>query len=205
MSEETKAPATARAPTTPTQKLRTALTWVGPYVITALVIAFLLERYSWREIRAEMAKGAVLPLIPIALVAYVVSLVFVALADGVVLRGLLPAPDVPPFFALARGKAASVLLHIVHYSLGQGAYATWLARRSGLRVAKAGGLILYIISGELGSITAYATLVILAAEKDIEYDIVVKAMDALRTKGPRILFPDVQLSPGIVGITTNAP
>lgn len=49
------------------------------------------------------------------------------------------------------------------------------------------------------------TLVILAAEKDIEYDIVVKTMDALRNQGQRILFPDVQLSPGIVGITTNAP
>lgn len=49
------------------------------------------------------------------------------------------------------------------------------------------------------------TLVILAAEKDIEYDIVVKTMDTLRNKEQRILFPDVQLSPGIVGITTNAP
>ena len=149
------------------RKLRTGLTWVGPYLVAAIVIAFLLERYSWAQIRAEMAKGAVLPLIPIALGAYVISLLFVATADGVVLSGLLPAAEVPPFWAVARGKAASVLLHIVHYSLGQGAYATWLARRSGLSVAKAGGLILYIIAGELGSITAYAAVVIVTARPSV--------------------------------------
>jgi len=135
------------------------LSWVAPYVVAALVITFILRRYSISDIQHEMAKGNALPLVPIALVTYVMSLLFVAAADRVVLAGQLGAA-VPGYFAIARGKAASVLMHIVHYALGQGAYGTWIARKSGLTLGRAGGLLVYIIASELCSVCLYAGLVI---------------------------------------------
>jgi hypothetical protein len=84
---------------------------------------------------------------------------FVTAADTLVLRGLLPANQVPRYFVLLRGKAATVLVHIVHYALGQGAYATWLARKTGVSVARVTGLLIYIMAAELGSICVYASAV----------------------------------------------
>ncbi|MCK6537110.1 MAG: lysylphosphatidylglycerol synthase domain-containing protein [Polyangiaceae bacterium] len=131
-----------------------------PYVIAAAVIAFISRQYSLRSIWAEMAKGQALPLVPLALATYFASLAWVAAADRTVLRGLLPEELTPTYFAVAKGKAAAVVLHIVHYALGQGIYATWVARRTRLNVGQAGGLIFYIILGELGSVCLYAALVI---------------------------------------------
>ena len=131
-----------------------------PYVIAAAVIAFISRQYSLRSIWAEMAKGQALPLFPLALATYFASLAWVAAADRTVLRGLLPEELTPTYFAIAKGKAAAVVLHIVHYALGQGIYATWVARRTRLNVGQAGGLIFYIILGELGSVCLYAALVI---------------------------------------------
>jgi biopolymer transport protein TolR len=41
------------------------------------------------------------------------------------------------------------------------------------------------------------TKVIINANPDIRYEILVNAMDAIRQEGPRILFPDVLLSAGV--------
>jgi len=144
------------------------LSYVLPYVIAAVVIALILQKYPLASIRREMAQGNSLPLFPIAFVTYIVSLVFVAAADRRVLHGLLQgSPDTPSYFAVAKGKAASVLLHIVHYSLGQGAYATWMSRRTALGVGRAGGLIFYIIAAELSSISLFAAIVILVFRPDV--------------------------------------
>lgn len=138
---------------------RVWLARLAPYLITALVIAFILRRYSLDAIRDEMSRGNALPLFPIALGTYIGSLLFVAAADSVVLRGLLGGSG-PRYLALIKGKAASVVLHIVHYALGQGAYATWLGRTTGIGAARTGGLIGYIIAQELCSVCVFAALVI---------------------------------------------
>jgi biopolymer transport protein ExbD len=39
--------------------------------------------------------------------------------------------------------------------------------------------------------------VILAAEKDIRYEVLIRTMDALRNKDDRVLFDNVKLSPGL--------
>lgn len=137
--------------------------WIArlfPYLFAAGVLAFLTRRYSVEAIYAEMARGNSLPLIPIAIGTFVMSLTFVAAADSIVLRGLLRPEQVPSYFAVVRGKAATVLLHIVHYALGQGAYATWLARKTGLRLAEVSGLLLYVVLAELCSVCLYAMAVI---------------------------------------------
>lgn len=132
-----------------------------------MVIFFISRQYSISAIRAEMAKGEWLPLIPLAFATYVASLAWVSAADRTVLRGLLAEDLTPSYFAVAKGKAAAVVLHIVHYALGQGIYATWMARRTRLNLGQAGGLIFYIILGELGSVCLYAALVIGIGRPDV--------------------------------------
>lgn len=141
--------------------------WLAPYLIAAGVIAFLSRQYSIDAVRAEMARGNVLPLGPIALVTYVASLLWVAAADRVVLVGSLGADAAPRYASIAKGKAAAVVLHIVHYALGQGAYATWLGRRTGIGVGRTGGLIFYIVAAELSSVCVFATLVIVLGQPNV--------------------------------------
>lgn len=174
----------------PRRTLRTWLGWVAPYLVAGLVIAFLTQRYSISAIRAEMAKGQTAPLVPLALGTYFASLAWVALADRTVLRGLLPREGTPSYFEVAKGKAAAVVLHIVHYALGQGVYATWVARRTGLNVGQAGGLIFYIILAELGSVCAYAALVILFGRPAVPGAVLpVVAGVALAIVGAVLLLP----------------
>jgi hypothetical protein len=137
--------------------------WLGrllPYLVAGLVIALILKRYSFQAIYAEMVKGNSLPLVPIAIATYAISILFVGAADSMVLRGLLSPQQMPAYFSLVRGKAASVVFHIVHYALGQGAYATWLARKTGVTVGKITGILLYIVAAELCSVCLYALAVL---------------------------------------------
>lgn len=142
-------------------RLRTLLSWGLPYVVAAVVLTALLMRYDATAILAEIRRGSALPLVPVAIVTYVLSLLLVASADSLVLRGLLAPAAAPSWWAVAKGKAASVVLHVVHYALGQGAYGTWIGRRTGIGVTRTGGLMLYIVAAELGSVCLYATIVIL--------------------------------------------
>jgi hypothetical protein len=143
----------------PTPTWRARLFRYLPYVVAVLVIAFILRQYSLGDIIAEIRKGDALPMVPIALVTYVISLLFVGLADRIVIGAESPE-NAPGYFGVMRGKAAAVVLHIVHYALGQGAYGTWIARRTGIGVARASGLMLYIVAAELCSVCAYAAIVI---------------------------------------------
>jgi hypothetical protein len=136
------------------------LSRLAPYLIATLVIAFILRRYSLDAIRAEMSRGNALPLFPIALAAYILSLICVTWADRIVLVGAV-GDGAPNYLSMVKGKAASVVLHIVHYALGQGAYATWLGRRTGIGLGRTGGLIAYIIAAELCSVCLFASTVIL--------------------------------------------
>jgi hypothetical protein len=136
--------------------------WLGrfaPYLIALGVIAFILNRYSIEAIRDEMARGNSLPLIPIAFITYVLSLLWVTGSDKLVFAGAI-GENAPSYFSVARGKAACVLLHIVHYALGQGAYATWIGRRTGIGLARTSGLIGYIVLAELCSVSLFAVVVI---------------------------------------------
>jgi hypothetical protein len=144
----------------PTPRWRSRLFRYLPYVVAGLVIAFILRQYSLESILQEIKKGNAWPMVPIALVTFLISLLWVALADRIVVRA--ESPDrAPSYFGMVRGKAAAVVLHIVHYALGQGAYGTWIARRTGIGVARASGLMLYIVAAELCSVCAYAAIVIL--------------------------------------------
>ncbi len=51
---------------------------------------------------------------------------------------------------------------------------------------------------EVKDIYPNQNMVILCADQDIQYDILVKTMDTLRETNNRLLFDDVQLSPGFI-------
>jgi len=50
---------------------------------------------------------------------------------------------------------------------------------------------------EIKDVFPNETKVIIAAETNIKYDILIKVMDTLRNKGEKVLFTNVQLSPGL--------
>jgi hypothetical protein len=162
-------------------------------VFAALVIALIVRRYSPEAIYAEMTKGNSLPLVPIALGTFAVSLLFVCAADSIVFRGLLDAGRVPAYRAVIRGKAATVLLHIVHYALGQGAYATWLARKTGLTVGRVTALLVYVVAAELCSVCVYASVVMAIGKPQVPLAVpALAAAIALGLTGAVVLLPSLR-------------
>ena len=131
-----------------------------PWAVAIGAIALILRKYSLAEIAREVARGNTLATIPFALGGFVVTLLLVAIADGIVMRDNLGAPR---YRDVIRGKAASVLLFLVHYGVGQGAYAAWIGRKTGGGVGPTAAVMLYIVGAELCSICAFAAIVILAA------------------------------------------
>lgn len=164
-----------------------------PYVFAGSVIALIVRRYSPQAIYAEMTKGNSLPLLPIALGTFAVSLLFVCAADSIVFRGLLEPGRVPRYRAVIRGKAATVLLHIVHYALGQGAYATWLARKTGLTVGRVTALLVYVVAAELCSVCVYASAVIAIGKPQVPVAVpALAAAIALGISGAVVLLPSLR-------------
>lgn len=138
---------------------------VAPYVIAGVAIALVLRKYSIDEIRAEMARGTWWPLIPIAAVTFVATLIPMMFADSIVCRGALRKP--PRAWDVLRARAATVLLHIIHYAAGQGAYTVWIARKTGSTPSEAGGAILFIMASELTSVCLFTTAAILLFQPSI--------------------------------------
>jgi len=130
---------------------------LGPWVVAGGVIAYLLTQYSVQEIVAEMGRGNTVGLAPIVLGLAVANVFVIALADWLVIHGLLGEPG---YFSVLRGKAAVGLLNIVHYAAGHGSYAVWIARRGGTNALTAAGVLLFIMSSELTSVCVVATIAV---------------------------------------------
>lgn len=143
---------------------RSWVTALAPYVIAATAIALILRKYPIGTISREMSRGTMWPLFPIALVTFVATLLIMTVADTIVCRGLLGAPRARD---VLRARAATVLLHMVHYAAGQSAYAVWIARKTGSRAGPAAGIILFIVAGELAAVCIFTTLLIAIARPDL--------------------------------------
>lgn len=130
---------------------------LAPYCIAAVALAAVFSRYSPRRIAAEVEHGRVLPLVPIAFVLLVSSLLLVALADTVVMRKCTGGPR---FLDVLFGKAGTSLLGAIGYAAGQGGYGVWIARKTGSSVGLAGGIVLYIISSDLVSVAVVASVAV---------------------------------------------
>jgi len=140
------------------------VTGLIPYVIAAIAIALILRKYPIGRISHEMTRGTWWPLFPMALATFVTTLLIMTVADTIVCRGLLGAPRA---LDVLRARAATVLLHIVHYAAGQGTYAVWIARKTGATAGAAAGVILYIVAGELAALCIFTTLVIAIAQPEL--------------------------------------
>jgi biopolymer transport protein TolR len=90
-------------------------------------------------------------------------------------------------------------------------------RKDGFTVAAAGGVLPLIpktpegeydqaklaeMAVEIKDAYPNESRVVIVAEPDVKYDVLVATMDTLRNQGDRLLFHNVQLSPGIVGVQT---
>jgi hypothetical protein len=138
--------------------------WIAPYLITAIVIYFVLGRVSFDEIQKELSKGDGFWLFPVALGVMLISLFLVSAADTLVCRAFLGKGRYPQFI---RAKAASSLLDIVGYALGHGGYAFWIGRVTQTKAGRTGGALLYIMASDLLAVTTIASLALLFVGDEI--------------------------------------
>jgi hypothetical protein len=107
--------------------------------------AFVLQRYSYREIAAQMAEGDALAFLPYVIVAPILYMAAAGFADALVLRSVAPLD----YFTVFRGKCATASLAALSYSAGAGAYGVWIAKRSGQGAKAASGALLYLMWSDL--------------------------------------------------------
>ena len=137
--------------------------WVrrlAPWSIAALVIGFLLWRYSPRAIAEEVQRGAVLAVVPWPVGVALVALVFMAAADWLVFAAAIATSGGagrPLRLAdVARGRAATAILMSLNYGLSSGGYGVWLARRTGVGARVAVGATTYQMLSDLGAVFLFA-------------------------------------------------
>lgn len=152
----------------PASVLRKRILRLLPYVAAFTFVTLILQRYSLSDIQAEMTKGNSLALLPFAAGVVFINLFVVAAADSLVIRGLL---EEPLYLDVVRGKAASVLLEMVNYAVGKGAYGAWIARKYGAGVGGSSGIMLYIVASELCSMAAFGAAGILIGQPDIPEEV----------------------------------
>ena len=139
----------------PSPVWRRWLVCVAPFVITGSVIAAILYKYPVNEIRRQLTGGDPLPAIPIALIGVIFTLLLVAWADQLVVRGACASTR---YWHVLKAKAGSSLLDVFGYVAGHGAYAVWIGRFTRTRAGLAGGAMLYIAAADLLSVCTVASV-----------------------------------------------
>ena len=134
--------------------VRARLRAVLPYAVTVAVVAALLRRYRLNDIVERVSQGHAAPMIPIAVAVTFGGLPLWALNDTIVLRACLGRPR---YLDVLRGKAGTAVLLALGYAFGNGGYGLWIARATGVSAALAGGIVLYVMAGDLGAISLVAT------------------------------------------------
>jgi hypothetical protein len=149
----------------------------APLVITVSVIAAILAEVPPAEIARQVALGTAWPLWPLALFSTLVTLVMVATADVLVIRACNDGAPVR-WIEVLGAKAGSSLVDIFSYAAGHGAYAVWVARFYRRRAALAGGVMLFIVAGDLLSVSAVAAVAMLFTGDEIPSGVVNVAVGA---------------------------
>ncbi len=162
-------------------KLRKLAIKYGPYLLTAIVLAAILRKYSLGEIVSAMGRGNAWPLFPIALAFALCHMAIVSAWDTIVLRAVLGGPS---YWDVIRVKSGCAVLQSIGYLFNQGAYGTWIARATGSGVRVAVGLILFTAGSDLAAGALVATVSIHASR--------VPVSDLLRFGAP-MMFASVLL------------
>lgn len=116
-----------------------------PFVVTAGSFWAISHQVDWLDAFAHIHAGALVVLLPALAVWAGLSL----WVDTLSLLRSRPGPGRPSFAALARLKAASYPLGLLHYALGAGALVVLLRRRAGLALSDATGTVMLIAAFDL--------------------------------------------------------
>jgi hypothetical protein len=126
---------------------------LGPYLVAASVVAWILHKYPLADIMTEMRVGHALRMLPLAIALPFVVWMPYALYDRVILLG---AVGRVPYRDVVRAKAAAAVLMTLGYFFGGGGYAVWIARKTGVGAGRAAGVVLYMMSSDLVAVCAVA-------------------------------------------------
>ncbi len=146
-------PSVGSAPAVARSRARLWLQRLGPYLVAASVVAWILHRYPVASIATEMRAGHALRMLPLALLLPFVVWLPYALYDRVVLLGSVGRV---PYRDVVRAKAASAVLMTLGYFFGGGGYAVWVARKTGAGAGRAAGSVLYMMSSDLVAVCTVA-------------------------------------------------
>jgi hypothetical protein len=126
---------------------------LGPYVVTAAVVAAILHRYPASEIAHQMAAGHALRMLPFGLaLPFVVWLPYAAY-DRVIFEAAIGPVG---YRDVVRAKAACSVLQTLGYFFGGGGYAVWIARTTRSGPGRAAGAILYLMTSDLIAVCTVA-------------------------------------------------
>lgn len=153
--------------------LRTWILRLAPWAIALAMTALVLREHSYREIIDHMREGDALAMIPHALLGPLIYLAVVTFADRFVLRVLQPTIS---YFDVFRGKGATAGLAAVSYVLGGGAYAVWIAKKTGRNAKEVSAALLFILASDLTAVCTLATVAMFATDT--------KLPDELRVAAP---------------------
>jgi hypothetical protein len=125
------------------------LRWVLPFVVSALLLAWIFQDIDFRELGDKLTPEAARIFVPTLLVFLVISLLIEAIC---LVDVVSHTHHVSSIGVAARIKAASYPLGIINYALGIGAVTLLLRRRVGMSLSEAAGAVGVIGLFDLGSL-----------------------------------------------------
>lgn len=126
---------------------------LAPWIVSAVVVFFLLRRYSVKGIAEQFQTGTSPMLVLWAVVAALISLVLMTSADWLLFRVSLGSIS---WRRVLRGRGAMSLIAALSYGAGQGSYGIWLSRTTGAPLGKTVGLLAYIMLSDLSAVSILA-------------------------------------------------
>jgi hypothetical protein len=135
--------------------MRVWLRRLGPWVITAVIVVWLLRTYHFSDIVANLRSGHWLAALPFGFGLPFAYLLVVVLWDWIVLRATVPRP--PTYWETFGGKAAASLLLVIGYFVSSGGYGLWIARKTRASAVRSAGTVLYLMMSDLVSICLVAS------------------------------------------------
>ena len=136
-------------------QVRQKIKWVLPFVVSGGLLAYQFSTIDMSGILRHVTGAAGAIFIPVLVFYGLFSLWIEALSLRIPMRDW--HHDVS-MWTLARIKAASYLLYIVHYILGAGALSILLRKRAGATVWEAGGVVFLVALFDMGMLILFTLI-----------------------------------------------
>jgi Lysylphosphatidylglycerol synthase TM region len=131
-----------------------ALRALLPFAVTVGIFYAISRRVDWLDVFAHLRPDTLVILLPALLAWAALSLGI----DAVSLLRSGAAPGPGAFVSMARLKAATYPLGLLHYALGAGGLVVLLRRRAGLALADATGIVMLLAAFDLLALLLVAAL-----------------------------------------------